>query len=126
MVDRLGMDKGQADLKLRLKAQEQRFAVELEGMDGRLQGKMEELSHVTQENTNLLQGISRCLRDQRDMERSLDHAQATLFMDVVAMRKKDAEERDRLVGTVNSQAEEINRLKAEIGLLSQKGARLFK
>ena len=49
----------------------------------------------------------------------------TLFVDSASMKKKDAEERDRLVGLVNAQAEEINRLKAEIMRLRNKTGRLY-
>lgn len=126
VVDRLGMDRGQADLRLRIKAQEAKFAAEIEALDRKVHSKMEQLAAATRENTSLLTGISGCLRDQRDMERTLEKAQSTLFVDVVAMRKKDQDERDKLVRTVNVQAEEIQRLKAEIGLLSNKTGRIYK
>jgi cilia- and flagella-associated protein 44 len=125
VVDRLGMDKGQAELKVRLKAQEQRFSQELEEMDRRIRDKFEEFAASTEENTELLRGISSCLNDQKTMERNLDQAQTGLFVDVIAMKKKDAEERDRLVLQVNAQAEEINRMKAEILRLRTKTGKLY-
>jgi hypothetical protein len=71
------------------------------------------------------QTVTKLSTQQKSLEAKLTTTQTSLFNDPVARRRKEIAERDRLVQEVNSQAKEINSLKAQIAVLRRKDTSMY-
>ena len=73
----------------------------------------------------LMQTVTTLSKQQKGLETKLTKTQTSLFNDPVAQRRKEIVERDHLVQEVNSQAKEINSLKAQIAVLRRKDTSMY-
>jgi len=125
MLDRVGSNKGAEELKEQLAKQEAVFAAETKKWNAKLAQSQAELTNLTAENTACLNAVAELTDTQKQLEGVLNSTQGALFTDPAAARRREIAERDHLVQVVNSQAKEIEGLKAEINVLRRKGGQVY-
>jgi cilia- and flagella-associated protein 44 len=125
LLDRLGPASGADEMQKQLQQQEQQFAVELREWDRKIAARTEELMGLTQESTAHLQTVAELSSQQKSLELNIQRTQQTLQSDTVALRRREAAERDHLVQMVNTQATEIDYLKTQIQLLQRKDTSVY-
>uniref|UniRef100_A0A7S1SJP0 Cilia- and flagella-associated protein 44 n=1 Tax=Tetraselmis chuii TaxID=63592 RepID=A0A7S1SJP0_9CHLO len=125
LLDRIGTTRGAEELQEQLKQQEAAFAKELRQWDRKIEQAQDQMLALTSDNTQCLQTVTKLSTQQKSLEAKLTTTQTSLFNDPVARRRKEIAERDRLVQEVNSQAKEINSLKAQIVVLRRKDTSMY-
>jgi cilia- and flagella-associated protein 44 len=125
LLDRLGPASGADEMQKQLQQQEQQLAAELREWDRKIAARTEELMTLTQESTAHLQTVAELSSQQKSLELNIRRTQQTLQSDTVALRRREAAERDHLVQMVNTQATEIDYLKTQIQLLQRKDTSVY-
>jgi hypothetical protein len=125
VLDRMGSNKGAEDLKEALKKQEVQHQLEIDEWNQKIEQAQLELTEVTKHNTACLAAVADLTHTQKQLEGVLNNTQGTLFNDPMAQRRKEIQERDRLVQVVNKQAKNIESLKQEIQVLRMKGGQVY-
>lgn len=125
LLDKIGSTRGAEDLRDQLRAQEAQYAKELAEWDARIEETAAQLTTLTSENTQCLNAVSELTRAQREIESALGTTKKAMFEDPISQRRREVEERDRLVALVNGQAKTIEQLKSQVLALKRKDVSLF-
>lgn len=91
----------------------------------RISETRDQLTALIAANTNVLEQIGMLLGERKTLETALDSRQKRLGTELAVTRQADVRERGRLVQLVQLQAQEVEALKEEIGLLSRKGGHIL-
>ncbi|CAG9460447.1 unnamed protein product [Pedinophyceae sp. YPF-701] len=125
LLDRAMRQRANPDLQEELKRQERRFARELAEVDRSVAEQQQVVARLTLANTNLLQDMAGLLEERRSIDRTLKVVQTQLFADHVQQRRAELAERRQMIEVVQTQAEEIDAIKAEIQRLRSKTASIY-
>lgn len=124
-LDSVTINKTVEELKEKVHQNEIRIAATLAKMDREIVGLKDEITGLTRENTSHLEKYNVLVDERTKLEKDLDHRQKTADLGEGGEKKSDARERQRLMQLVQLQAQEIQALKEEIGLLSRKGGHIL-
>ncbi|XP_071842731.1 cilia- and flagella-associated protein 44-like isoform X2 [Apostichopus japonicus] len=130
-LDTVGVNRNIEELKEKIRIGEIDNAKDLQKMDDKIDGKKGRITELIEENTHRLQLMTMKLGEKKELEKALDARQTSLMYlsevggEYQGSRKADTVERKRLIQLVQLQAQEIDALKDEIGLLSRKGGHIL-
>ncbi|KAJ3128012.1 Cilia- and flagella-associated protein 44 [Nowakowskiella sp. JEL0407] len=123
-LERMGVNKNADELREKLQKEDEKRARELEMWTNKINKLKEEVTEVTKENTANLENLVELMEQKRRLEESLNLSQSSVTTEYSGPKKKDMLEHSKLISLVNSQAEEIRVLRAEIETLIRKPVRL--
>ncbi|CAH1262544.1 CFAP44 [Branchiostoma lanceolatum] len=124
-LESLRVNRNIEELKEKLRANELKSAANLAKWGERVQMERDRITELTRNNTQLLDQLNLLLGERKELETSLDARQKNLGGEYQGNRRADMRERQRLIQLVQLQAQEIEALKEEIGLLSRKGGHIL-
>ncbi|XP_070551975.1 cilia- and flagella-associated protein 44-like isoform X2 [Ptychodera flava] len=124
-LETVGVNRNIEELKEKLRINEYAHAEELRKIEDKIALKKERITELTRDNTEKLEQLTLLLGENKELETQLDSRQKNLGGEFQGARKADMRERQRLIQLVQLQAQEIDALKEEIGLLSRKGGHIL-
>ncbi|XP_078590601.1 cilia- and flagella-associated protein 44-like isoform X5 [Branchiostoma floridae x Branchiostoma japonicum] len=124
-LESLRVNRNIEELKEKLRANELKSAANLAKWGERVQMERDRITELTRNNTQLLDQLNLLLGERKELETALDARQKNLGGEYQGNRRADMRERQRLIQLVQLQAQEIEALKEEIGLLSRKGGHIL-
>ncbi|KAJ3126720.1 Cilia- and flagella-associated protein 44 [Nowakowskiella sp. JEL0407] len=123
-LERMGVNKNADELREKLQKEDEKRARELEMWTNKINKLKEEVTEVTKENTANLENLVELMEQKRRLEESLNFSQSSVKTEYSGPKKRVMLEHSKLISLVNSQAEEIRVLRAEIETLIRKPVRL--
>lgn len=123
-VHRMGKSKNVEDLEQQLQRLQKEQVEEQKQWDKAIEEAQQELDRLTQENTQKVESIVNHTSQQQQLEEQVSQNKKQLFNDPIATKRAEAEERDRLVETVNSQADTLEELRTSIAHMNRYGTSL--
>ncbi|XP_030833850.1 cilia- and flagella-associated protein 44 isoform X2 [Strongylocentrotus purpuratus] len=129
-METVGVNRNVEELKEKLRINEGGNAQEIQKWEKKILAKKKRITELTRDNTERLQQLTYLVGENKDLEKALDSRQTSLTGqksggEFQGSRKADVVERKRLIQLVQLQAQEIEALKEEIGLLSRKGGHIL-
>ncbi|XP_077985504.1 cilia- and flagella-associated protein 44-like isoform X2 [Glandiceps talaboti] len=124
-LETVGVNRNIEELKEKLRINEFAHAEELLKLQEKIEAKKARITALTRDNTDKIEQLTLLLGESKELETQLDSRQKNLGGEFQGVRKADIRERHRLIQLVQLQAQEIDALKEEIGLLSRKGGHIL-
>ncbi|XP_077861599.1 cilia- and flagella-associated protein 44-like [Saccoglossus kowalevskii] len=124
-LETIGVNRNVEELKEKLRINEYAHAEELRKLEDKIAHKKDKITNLTHDNTDKIEQLTLLLGENKELEGLLDSRQKNLGGEFQGVRKADVRERQRLIQLVQLQAQEIDALKEEIGLLSRKGGHIL-
>jgi WD40 repeat protein len=126
ILEKVGVDQDATDLRNKLKQLELNSVTKLSDWDKKIQMAKDELSRVTQMNTQWLEKVASLTKAQYDLEDQLNTTTKNVHVaDTNPLDERAEEERAQLLDLVQIQEKEIDALKAEIHVLRRKGGHVY-
>ncbi|ORY52261.1 WD40 repeat-like protein, partial [Neocallimastix californiae] len=119
-LERMGVNKNAEDLKEKLNKKENKYSIELNNWDKKVQMNKQQLTAVTIENTKKINTYLDLKKLYNKLENSLTSAQATMTTVYNDEDNQNNTEKEKLLNLVNDQRNEIEELKREIEILMRK------
>ncbi|CAK8686101.1 unnamed protein product [Clavelina lepadiformis] len=124
-LDAVTINRNVEELKEQVRRNEAKNAQEILKREKRINRLKDQVTDLTRANTKRLEALNVLVNDKDELEQELDKRQRTMDLGQGVRRKPDMKEQHRLVQLVQLQAQEIQALKEEIGLLSRKGGHIL-
>ncbi|XP_041471026.1 cilia- and flagella-associated protein 44-like [Lytechinus variegatus] len=129
-METVGVNRNVEELKEKIRINEGENAQEMQKWEKKILAKKRRITELTKDNTERLRQLTFLVGENKDLEKELDARQTSLTgqksgNEFQGSRKADVVERKRLIQLVQLQAQEIEALKEEIGLLSRKGGHIL-
>nr|CAB3230210.1 WD repeat-containing protein 52-like [Phallusia mammillata] len=119
------VNKNVEELKEQVRLNEVKNARQLLKLQHHIDDLRDRITGLTRDNTNRLERLNVLMNDNNSLEVELDHRQKHMELEERGKKKSEIREQHRLVQLVQLQAQEIQALKEEIGLLSRKGGHIL-
>ncbi|KAL5270283.1 hypothetical protein ACHWQZ_G001132 [Mnemiopsis leidyi] len=113
------------ELKETIAKKDVKYSRKLNEWDVQINQAKQRLLTSTRDHTGRLDTLNELTKDKQDLEGVLDGKQKNLGGEYSGQRKADLKERQRLLQLVQLQAQEIDALKDEIGILSRKDGHIL-
>ncbi|XP_063689301.1 cilia- and flagella-associated protein 44-like isoform X19 [Bolinopsis microptera] len=113
------------ELKETIAKKDVKYSRKLNEWDVQINQAKQRLLTATRDHTSHLDILNELTKDKQDLESVLDSKQKNLGGEYSGQRKADLKERQRLLQLVQLQAQEIDALKDEIGILSRKDGHIL-
>jgi len=113
------------ELKETIAKKDVKYSRKLNEWDVQINQAKQRLLTSTRDHTGRLDTLNELTKDKQDLESVLDGKQKNLGGEYSGQRKADLKERQRLLQLVQLQAQEIDALKDEIGILSRKDGHIL-
>ncbi|XP_039256736.2 cilia- and flagella-associated protein 44-like isoform X2 [Styela clava] len=124
-LDSITINKTVEELKQKVHQNELKNSAKLLRLDNLISELKDTITQLTRVNTRHLEKYNILVNQKTSLEKNLDQRQKDLNFDQNGDKKSDTRERQRLMQLVQLQAQEIQALKEEIGLLSRKGGHIL-
>ncbi|MBN3326680.1 CFA44 protein, partial [Atractosteus spatula] len=122
----LSINRNLEELKQESQAKEADNGRELQLWEAKVQEAKEILTEVTRQNTQRLLQVNQLLTERKDLEERLNARQRKMQGgQFQGRRRAEEDERQRLIQLVETQAQEAEALREEIGVLSRKGGHIL-
>ncbi|KAI8820502.1 uncharacterized protein EV422DRAFT_496817 [Fimicolochytrium jonesii] len=122
-LERMGFNKNADELREKLTKEDAKRMKELEELQLQINKLKVRLTEVTRENTLRLENLVDLTDTKQSLEEALNTAQSSVTAEYSAPQEREILERQKIIGLVQSQAEEIAELKREIEILIRKPLR---
>jgi len=113
------------ELKETIAKKDVKYSRKLNEWEVQISQAKQRLLTATRDHTSRLDTLNEITKDKQDLESVLDGKQKNLGGEYSGQRKADLKERQRLLQLVQLQAQEIDALKDEIGILSRKDGHIL-
>lgn len=113
------------ELKETIAKKDTKYTRKLSEWDVQINQAKQTLLNATREHTGRLDTLNELTKERQDLEGQLDGKQKNLGGEYSGQRKADLKERQRLIQLVQLQAQEVDALKEEIGILSRKDGHIL-
>ncbi|ORZ38937.1 hypothetical protein BCR44DRAFT_1284366 [Catenaria anguillulae PL171] len=119
-LEKMGVNKAAEDLRVQIAEKERQQARELEAWDHKISELKKRLTAAVVENTKQLEAIYELTVKRKTLEQALDTEQTAVLSQYGGPSRQEIEEQNRLISTVQRQAQEIEELKVELTDLLRK------
>uniref|UniRef100_A0A1I8JLC0 Cilia- and flagella-associated protein 44 n=1 Tax=Macrostomum lignano TaxID=282301 RepID=A0A1I8JLC0_9PLAT len=113
------------ELTVKMFEQQEKMLDEMNQWDDKIREAKDQLISQTRDNTKKLSQMLMLYTDQFELEEQIESRQKNLGSEYQGAREADIEEIEKLMQLVQIQAQELNALKEEIGMLSRKGGHIL-
>ncbi|KAI8897709.1 WD40-repeat-containing domain protein, partial [Globomyces pollinis-pini] len=119
-LEKLGSNKTADELKEKIEKEDLRRIKEVAEMNKKIREHKSRLTDVIRKNSNNLENLVELQEKKNSLETSLNMSQTVVNTELSGLQKKDIKEREKLIILIQTQAMQIDELKAEIENLIRK------
>jgi hypothetical protein len=119
-LERLGVNKAADELKEKIQKEDHKRLKEVAEYEKKIVLEKTKLMDVIKENTIHLEGLITLQKNKHTLEAALNQSQNSVNAEITGPSRKDIEEREKLLGLVKDQANQIGQMKSEIEFLVRK------